>query len=218
MDIDQILQAMNDHEVAYLLIGGMNHLLRHEPVLTFDVDLWIEDDEANRRRCEHALASLAAQWGESGGRLGARCRTARWLAGSASGVLPEQPARRHRHLSSRCGPVRLVRLPGECRARRNRRRNTYWGLSDEDMLRCQLALDEPYRKTSTDRNLGACPAIAEQRSWKCLTCCSREEQKRWRQWDAAERWRVILQTINWAERQATVQRNTPAACLREQQA
>ena len=43
-----------------------------------------------------------------------------------------------------------------------------------------------------------------------------EERKRWRQWDAAERWRVILQTITWAERQATVQRNTPAACLREQ--
>jgi hypothetical protein len=43
-----------------------------------------------------------------------------------------------------------------------------------------------------------------------------EERKRWRQWDAAERWRVIQQTINWAERQATVQRNTPAACLREQ--
>ena len=43
-----------------------------------------------------------------------------------------------------------------------------------------------------------------------------EERKRWRQWDAAERWRVILQTITWAERQSTVQRNTPAACLREQ--
>jgi hypothetical protein len=44
----------------------------------------------------------------------------------------------------------------------------------------------------------------------------REEQKRWRQWDAAERWRVIQQTITWAERQATVQRNTPSARLREQ--
>lgn len=45
----------------------------------------------------------------------------------------------------------------------------------------------------------------------------REEEKRWRHWDAAERWRVILQTISWAERQATVQRNTTDACLRDQQ-
>jgi hypothetical protein len=44
----------------------------------------------------------------------------------------------------------------------------------------------------------------------------REEQKRWRHWDASERWQMILQTITWAERQATVQCNTPAACLREQ--
>ncbi len=43
-----------------------------------------------------------------------------------------------------------------------------------------------------------------------------EEEKRGRHWDAAERWRVIQQTISWAERQATVQRNTPEACLREQ--
>ncbi len=43
-----------------------------------------------------------------------------------------------------------------------------------------------------------------------------EEAKRDRHWDAAERWRVIQQTVSWAERQATVQRNTPEACLREQ--
>lgn len=44
-----------------------------------------------------------------------------------------------------------------------------------------------------------------------------EEAKRDRNWDAAERWKVLQRTIAWAERQATVRRNTPAACLREQQ-
>jgi hypothetical protein len=44
-----------------------------------------------------------------------------------------------------------------------------------------------------------------------------EEDKHWHRWDASERWRVILQTISWAERQAMVQHNTPEACLREQQ-
>ncbi|MHB1035675.1 MAG: hypothetical protein ACYC35_12430 [Pirellulales bacterium] len=41
----------------------------------------------------------------------------------------------------------------------------------------------------------------------------REEEKRDAHWDAAERWRVLQETITWAEAQATVRRNTPARCL-----
>jgi hypothetical protein len=44
-----------------------------------------------------------------------------------------------------------------------------------------------------------------------------ESAKRLRNWDRGEQWRVLQQTITWAEQQATVRRNTPAACLREQQ-
>jgi hypothetical protein len=40
-----------------------------------------------------------------------------------------------------------------------------------------------------------------------------EEQKREAMWDAAERWRVLQETITWAEQQATVRRNTPQRCL-----
>lgn len=43
-----------------------------------------------------------------------------------------------------------------------------------------------------------------------------EEEKRGRHWEPAERWRVILQTIRWAEQQAAVRRNSPEACLGEQ--
>jgi len=44
-----------------------------------------------------------------------------------------------------------------------------------------------------------------------------ESAKRLRNWNRTEQWQVLQQTITWAEQQATVQRNTPAACLREQQ-
>jgi hypothetical protein len=45
-----------------------------------------------------------------------------------------------------------------------------------------------------------------------------EEQKRDAAWDPAERWRVIQETITWAESQATVRRNTPQRCIELQQA
>jgi hypothetical protein len=41
----------------------------------------------------------------------------------------------------------------------------------------------------------------------------REEAKREACWDPAQQWRVIQETITWAESQATVRRNTPARCL-----
>jgi len=45
-----------------------------------------------------------------------------------------------------------------------------------------------------------------------------EEQKRESHWDPAERWRVLQETITWAESQATVRRNTPQRCLELQAA
>jgi hypothetical protein len=46
----------------------------------------------------------------------------------------------------------------------------------------------------------------------------REEEKRQRCWDPAERWRVLQETIAWADAQAAVSRNTPARCLELQRA
>ena len=45
-----------------------------------------------------------------------------------------------------------------------------------------------------------------------------EEQKREAHWDPAERWRVLQATIDWAESQATVRRNTRQRCLELQEA
>jgi hypothetical protein len=52
MTVDQILETFNRRQAGYLLIGGMNFLLRHQPVLTFDVDLWVADTPENLRRTE----------------------------------------------------------------------------------------------------------------------------------------------------------------------
>jgi hypothetical protein len=65
MNVDHILATLNRHEVRYLLAGGMNFLLRHEPVLTYDVDLWIEGSAGNLRACEAALSALEAEWGRT---------------------------------------------------------------------------------------------------------------------------------------------------------
>jgi len=46
----------------------------------------------------------------------------------------------------------------------------------------------------------------------------REEEKRERCWDPAERWRVLQETIAWADAQAAVSRNTPTRCLELQRA
>ena len=48
MNVDTILDTMNRNMVDYILIGGMNFLLRHAPVITYDVDLWIKDTSGNR--------------------------------------------------------------------------------------------------------------------------------------------------------------------------
>ena len=65
INVDRILDTLNRSEVAYILIGGMNFLLRHQPVLTFDVDIWINDNESNRTKCAFALKQLGAEWGPS---------------------------------------------------------------------------------------------------------------------------------------------------------
>jgi len=44
----------------------------------------------------------------------------------------------------------------------------------------------------------------------------REELKRDRCWDPQQRWKVIQETITWAEQQSTVRRNDPANRLAEQ--
>jgi hypothetical protein len=146
MNVDHILTTVNDCQVAYLLIGGMNFLLRHEPVLTFDGDLWIDDQPGNRRHCERALGVLEAEWGESDSDWGR-------VAERDAGWLDRQPVY---CLNSPSGAIDIFRavtgLPNWAACRAHASLDTtaggvaYWGLSDRDMLQCQLALETHCRK------------------------------------------------------------------------
>ena len=99
MNVDLILDTLNRHHVDYLLIGGMNFLLRHQPALTFDVDVWIDDTDENRARCEAALGELGAEWGRTDAERGPVAnRAPGWLA--QQGVFSVNSAPRDRSMSS----------------------------------------------------------------------------------------------------------------------
>ena len=154
MNPDKILATMNQHGVAYLLIGGMNFMLRHEPnLLTFDIDFWIDDTPENRQRCESALADLDAEWGAS---------DADWkpVAQRQPGWLTQQTVF---CVNTKHGAVDIFRrVPGladwptSAQAAKTEQTGggvTYTGLSDADMLRCQLALDPGIQKASRVQKL-----------------------------------------------------------------
>ena len=146
MNVDAILRALHDEQVDYLLIGGMNFLLRHEPELTFDVDVWVADSDENLKRLNRALRALGAAWGPT---------ETTWAP------VPEDSAWLRRQmvfcLTTRDGALDVFRdvrgLEGrytECRNAAIRGRTAsgvaFAGLSDADMLACQEALPEAQRK------------------------------------------------------------------------
>jgi hypothetical protein len=146
MNIDRILTGLNDHGVRYLLIGGMNYMLRHKPVLTYDVDVWIEDTPENRQRCEAALAALDAQWGSTDEDWGP-------VAHKSRGWLDQQSVY---CLNSPHGAIDVFRSVLGLESWGGSFQNavheatsagtSYSGLSDRDMLACQTALVEAAQK------------------------------------------------------------------------
>ncbi|MCE9629946.1 MAG: hypothetical protein K8S94_04395 [Planctomycetia bacterium] len=147
MNVDHILRTFGDCGVEYLLIGGMNFLLRHEPVLTYDIDFWIRDSAENRDRCDIALRRLDAAWGAT---------EQDWRpVATQPGWLVRQPVF---CLTSPSGAIDIFRTVAglhsweECNARAHAGRTAggapYRGLCDEDMLACQLALPPGQRRQS----------------------------------------------------------------------
>ena len=153
LDVDAIFDELNRRDVEYILIGGMNFLLRHQPVLTFDVDVWIRDTAENRTRCEAALNALGAEWGATEAAWGPVNRLAAgWLEAQSLFAL----------VTSAGALDVFRRVPGldswsACRERatacQTRAGNRFWSLSDQDMLACQYALDEGVRKLDRVRYL-----------------------------------------------------------------
>lgn len=146
MNIDHILDTMNKNQVSFILIGGMNFLLRHVPLLTFDIDLWIEETNTNRDRCEKALSELHAEWGSTD-------KDWKLVSKFPKGWLETQPIF---CLTSPYGAIDIFRFVKGledwqfCRVRALEEKTasgiSYLGLSDNDMLKCQLALDPKEQK------------------------------------------------------------------------
>jgi hypothetical protein len=139
-NIDYILTTLNRHQVDYLLIGGVNFLFRHTPVLTYDIDVWIEDMPDNRGRCEAALVELQAEWGITDDDWGP-------VAAKRPGWLDRRSVL---CLISPHGAIDVFRSVAgltswsSCRERAEAGKTVlgtgYFGLCDADMLECQLAL------------------------------------------------------------------------------
>jgi hypothetical protein len=154
MNLDHVVQTLNRHEVAYLLIGGMNFVVRHAPLLTYDIDLWIDDTPENLDRCEQALVDLHAEWGPSEHDWGPVARQSPgWLGRQAVFCL-----------TSPYGAIDVFRAVrgldswAACRTTavcgRTAGGAAFWGLSDEDMVKCQMALPESERDKERLRILG----------------------------------------------------------------
>jgi len=145
MNIDHILRTFNTFQVDYLLIGGMNFLLRHEPVLTYDIDFWIHDIRENLDRCHAALVQLDAAWGPSEAAWRPVAEQPGWLTGQSVFCL-----------TSSAGAIDIFRaVTGlgsweDCRRRAVTAQTAgqveYRGLCDEDMIACQLALPQGERR------------------------------------------------------------------------
>ena len=158
MNVDLILSTFNEQGVDYVLIGGMNFFLVYQPVSTFDVDLWVGDDENNLQAVHAALTKLDAE-------VSFDPKGERWQA--ISGLTDWKWLRRAPLfcLNSPHGAMdvfRFVRgleagygaLNGSCPMRQTPSGISFRSLSDELMIQCQLALSEPERKQDRLRALG----------------------------------------------------------------
>jgi hypothetical protein len=146
MNVDEILGRLNDQNVNFLLIGGMNFLLRHSPELTFDVDIWARDTPENLARLNQALRRLGASWGPTEKEWAAIPADWRWLERQMVFCLTTDHGaldvfRDVRGLEGRYDECRAAASPIHTAAG-----VPFASLSDEHMLACQEALPEAERK------------------------------------------------------------------------
>ena len=145
-DYRRVFFAMNRHAVSFLLIGGLNYFLAHKPVTTQDIDLLIDDTSNNRSACENAMIDLAAEWGKRDDEWGpVVAKPKGWLWGQSVFCLLTQ-----------CGPVDIfLSLPGISGYSDAMNRSVSFDLGADmqiqlisayDLLACQMALPEIYRK------------------------------------------------------------------------
>ena len=146
MNVDEILRMLEAEQVDFLLIGGMNFLLRHLPELTFDVDVWVRDEVENLARLNCALRRLGAEWGRTEAEWAPVPADWRWLQGQSVFCLTTA----HGALDVFRAVRGLEGRYADCMARgilsKTATGVAFMALSDEDMLACQEALPLAERK------------------------------------------------------------------------
>jgi hypothetical protein len=147
MNVDEILQSLNSEQVDYLLIGGMNFLLRHEPELTFDVDIWVQDQPANLGRLNRALRLLGGEWGRRECEWAPVPEDWRWLESQNVYCLTTRHGALDVFRSVRGLEGQYERCKLESVTSRTATGITFQALSDQDMLKCQEALPQAEKKT-----------------------------------------------------------------------
>jgi hypothetical protein len=121
-------------------------MLFHRPVLTFDVDILVEDKKDNLKRLNEALAAMKGEWGKTESSWQAVPEDSKWLE--------RQPLF---CLTTQYGPLDIFReVPGlenkfeECwqlgREGKTSEGIVFKGLSDYHMLECQLVLEPEDQK------------------------------------------------------------------------
>ncbi len=139
-------------KVDYLLVGGLNFYLSHQPVSTQDIDFLIRDTQENRDACEAALIEMAAQWGRT---------DEDWspVQNKSKGWLNEQTVF---CTLTMYGPVDVFRqisgIPDYDDAKNRSVTQVVKGvpihlISPEDLLNCQLAISEHDRRHDRVRYL-----------------------------------------------------------------
>ena len=146
MNIDLILSEMNTARVDYLLIGGVNFLLRHNGPLTHDVDVWVNDSDENLVRVISALRSLNAEWGPTDATWGPIRGDIAWLKSQAVFCLLTSAGsldifRDVRGLEGQYTDCRKRATPAETAGGVH-----FLALSDADMLQTQLVLKPTEQK------------------------------------------------------------------------
>jgi hypothetical protein len=150
MNIDAVLRKLNERQVAYLLIGGVNFMLLHQPITTGDIDVWIEDSDENRKRCEQTLAELGAEWGPTESDWGpVAARAPGWLERQGMFCLSTPLA----VFRSVAGLSSWQESRGRAIQGMTKAGTPFFGISDQDMLKCQLALNPEMQKQDRIRYL-----------------------------------------------------------------
>jgi hypothetical protein len=60
----EILELLNNHEVEYIVVGGVAAVIRGAPVTTFDLDAVVRLSDENAERLSRALKELDARYRE----------------------------------------------------------------------------------------------------------------------------------------------------------